>query len=85
MARTPRLSAPRTRAHLQLAPGLSRWLLAALLLWNPDDFLAFATAPFTAATVLLAPPITVGLMVDARHHKRTGGQLRLGPTRSASG
>jgi hypothetical protein len=37
-------------------------------------------AQVTDATVLLAPPITVGLMVDARHHKRTARQLRLGPT-----
>ena len=57
--------------------------LAALLLWQPDDFLAFATALFAAATVLLAPPITVGLMVDVRHQKRAGGQLRLGPAPSA--
>ena len=60
-------------------------VLAALLLWQPDDFLAFATALFAAATVLLAPPITVGLMVDARHQKRAGGQLQLGPARSAGG
>jgi hypothetical protein len=60
-------------------------VLAALLLWQPDDLLAFVTALFTAATVLVAPPITVGLMVDARHQKRTGGQLRLGPAPSASG
>jgi hypothetical protein len=60
-------------------------VLAALLLWQPDDFLAFATALFAAATVLLAPPITVGLMVDARHQKRTGGRLRLGPAPSAGG
>ena len=60
-------------------------VLAALLLWQPDDFLAFATALFAAATVLLAPPVTVGLMVDARHQKRTAGQLRLGPTPSATG
>jgi hypothetical protein len=60
-------------------------VLGALLLWSPDDFLAFATALFAAATVLLAPPIAVGLMVDARHQKRTGGRLRLGPARSARG
>lgn len=60
-------------------------VLAALVLWHPDDFLAFALALFAAATVLLAPPITVGLIVDARHQKRTGGQLRLGPAPSASG
>ena len=47
-------------------------VLAALVLWSPDNFLAFVTALFAAATVLLAPPITVGLIVDARHQKRSG-------------
>jgi len=47
--------------------------------------LAFLTAGASAATVLLAPPITVGLIVDARHQKRSGGQLRLGPASSAGG
>ena len=60
-------------------------VLAALLLWQPDNFLAFAAALFTAATVLLAPPITVGLVVDARHQKRAGRLLRLGPAPGASG
>jgi hypothetical protein len=59
-------------------------VLAALVLWAPDNFLAFAAA-LSAATVLLAPPITVGLIVDARHQKRTGRQLRLGPAPSAGG
>ena len=60
-------------------------VLATLLLWQPDDLLAFATALFAAAMVLLAPPITVGLIVDARHRKRTGGQLRLGSAPGAGG
>ena len=60
-------------------------VLAALVLWQPDSFPAFALALLAAATVILAPPITVGLMVDARHQKRTGGQLRLGPAPGAGG
>ena len=60
-------------------------VLAALLLWQPDNFPAFALALLAAGTVILAPPITVGLMVDARHQKATGGQLRLGPAPSTSG
>jgi len=60
-------------------------VVAAILLWQPDNFPAFALALLAAATVILAPPITVGLMVDARHQKRTGGQLRLGPAPSAGG
>jgi hypothetical protein len=47
-------------------------VLAALVLWGPDNFLAFVTALAAAATVLLAPPITVGLVLDARHQKRSG-------------
>jgi hypothetical protein len=47
-------------------------VLAALLLWHPDNFLAFVTVLAAAATVLLAPPITVGLIVDARHQKHSG-------------
>jgi Domain of unknown function (DUF1707) len=54
-------------------------VLALMLLSQFDDFLAFAAALLTAAILLLAPPITVGLMIDARHQKRAGGQLRLGP------
>jgi hypothetical protein len=50
-------------------------VLAALLLWHPDDLLAFVAALFAAATVLLAPPVTVGLIADARHQKRSGRSL----------
>lgn len=56
--------------------------LAALVLGGFDNYLAFMTAGLCAATVLLAPPVTVGLIIDARHQKRAGGQLRLGPVPS---
>jgi len=59
--------------------------LAALVLVGFDNSLAFMTAGLCAATVLLAPPVTVGLIVDARHQKRAGGQLRLGPAPSPGG
>jgi hypothetical protein len=60
-------------------------VVAAILVWQPDNFLAFALALFAAATVILAPPITVGLIIDAHYQKRTGGQLRLGePSARAS-
>jgi hypothetical protein len=58
-------------------------VLAALLLWQPPS--AGGLALLAAVTVLVAPPVTVGLMVDARHQKRTDGQLRLGTTPSAGG
>ncbi len=60
-------------------------VVAAILLWQPDNFPAFALALFAAATVILAPPITVGLIIDARYQKRTGGQLRLGPAPAQAG
>ena len=49
-------------------------VLAALLHWQPGGA-GFAIALLAAVTVLLVPPITVGLMVDARHQKRSGRQL----------
>ena len=60
-------------------------VLAALLRWQPDNYLAFAMALLAATTLILAPPITVGLMVDARHQKRRGAQLRAGPAPGAGG
>lgn len=54
-------------------------VLAVLLLLQPDNMLAFLLGLGAAATVLLAPPVTVGLIVDARYQKRSGRQLRLGP------
>ena len=58
-------------------------LLVVLMVVGPDNFLAFMTAGLCAATILLAPPITVGLIFDARHERRAGGRLRLGPAPDA--
>ena len=55
-------------------------VLAAVLLWHPDDGLAFMAFLFAAVTLLVAPVVTVGLMVDVRHQKRSGGQLPPGQT-----
>ena len=57
--------------------------LAAILLTNPDNILAFLAALGAIATLILVPPITVGLIIDIRHQKRPGGQLPPGPTPSA--
>jgi len=57
-------------------------VLGVLLLLQPDNMLAFMTAFTAAVTVIVASPITVGLMFDARHQKRSGGQL---PSRPPSG
>jgi hypothetical protein len=53
--------------------------IAALLLLQPDNYAAFALGLSAAVVVILAPPITVGLMIDARHQKRTRALLQLGP------
>ena len=47
-------------------------VLAAIVLLKPDDSLAFMAALGAAATILLAPGITVGLMVDVLHQRRSG-------------
>jgi DUF1707 SHOCT-like domain len=49
-------------------------VLAAVLLSNPDNALAFIAFLAAAATLLLAPVTTVGLIFDVRHQKRSGGQ-----------
>ena len=60
-------------------------VLGVILLWTPDNMLAFVAALTAVATVIVASPITVGLMVDARHQKRSGGRLPPRPPRSAGG
>ncbi len=58
-------------------------VLGLLLWWQPDNGLAFITAFLAAVTVIVGTPIAVGLMVDARHQKRSAGQLPPLPPRSA--
>ena len=48
-------------------------VLAAVLLSSPDNALAFMAFLAAAATLLLAPVTTVGLIFDVRHQKRSGG------------
>jgi hypothetical protein len=79
-ARLPKASDGLTGVCVSMAAAS---VLGALVLWQPDNYPAFALALLAAATVILAPPVTVGLIVDARHQKRSGGQLRLGPAPSA--
>jgi uncharacterized protein DUF1707 len=60
-------------------------VVAAVLLWQPDNALAFMAFVVSALTVLVAPVITVGLILDVRHQKRSGGQIGLATrTRSAT-
>jgi DUF1707 SHOCT-like domain len=60
-------------------------VLAAIVLTDPDNILAFLAALGAVAILILVPPITVGLIIDVRHQKRSGGQLPPGPTPSAGG
>jgi hypothetical protein len=49
-------------------------VLAAVLLSNPDNGLAFVAFVFAAATLIVAPVVTAGLIFDVRHQKRSGGR-----------
>jgi hypothetical protein len=55
-------------------------VLAAVVLTAPDNYLAFTAALGAIATLIVAPVITVGLMIDVRHQKRSGGHLPPGAT-----
>jgi hypothetical protein len=55
-------------------------LIVTMVLVGPDNFGAFAILILCAVVVLLLPPVTVGMAVDARHQRRLRRQLRLGPT-----
>jgi len=50
-------------------------VLAVIVLLQPDNSLAFLAALGAAATILLAPGITVGLMVDVLHQRRSRRRL----------
>ena len=47
-------------------------VLAAIALLKPDNSLVFMAAVSAAATILVAPGLTVGLLVDVLHQKRSG-------------
>jgi hypothetical protein len=46
---------------------------AAILLWQPGSGLAFLAFFIAAVTVLVAPIVTVGMLVDVRRQKRSSG------------
>jgi len=49
-------------------------VVAAILLSNPDNGLAFMAFILAAVTLLVAPIVTVGVKVDVRRQKRPGGR-----------
>jgi Domain of unknown function (DUF1707) len=48
---------------------------AAILVWQPGNGLAFMLFVIAAVTVLVAPIVTAGLIIDVRRQQRSGGQL----------
>ena len=60
-------------------------VLGLILWWAPDNFFAFMMFLLAAATVIVGTPITVGLMVDARHQRRYGGSYRRGHPAAQAG
>ncbi len=50
-------------------------VVVAVLLTNLDNGGAFLAFIMAAVTLLVAPIVTVGVLVDVRHQKRSGGQL----------
>jgi NhaP-type Na+/H+ or K+/H+ antiporter len=49
-------------------------VLAAIVLWQSDNPLAFLLGLLATAVLVVAPVITVGLWADVRHQKRPGRQ-----------
>jgi hypothetical protein len=82
LARPPKASDVRIGVCVIIAAAS---VVAAVLVWQPDDALAFLAFCLAAVALLVAPVITVGLMVDVRHQKRSGRQLPSGPTPGAGG
>jgi len=82
LAELPRAGHVLTGVGLTIAAAI---VVAAVLWWGPDNALAFLAFVLAALTLLVAPVITVGLMLDVRHQKRSGGQLPPGPTPTAGG
>jgi hypothetical protein len=70
------LTRPPTRKDVRIGVGVTiaaAGVVAAILLSSPDNGLAFMAFILAAITVLVAPIVTVGVMVDVRRQKRSGG------------
>jgi hypothetical protein len=79
-ARPPTANDVRVAVYIIIAAAS---VATAILLWQPDNALAFMAFIAAALTLLVAPIVTVGLIFDVRHQKRSGGQLPPGPAPSA--
>jgi hypothetical protein len=70
--------APPTARHVRIGVSVSiaaASVAAAILLWQPDNALAFMAFLIAAVTLLVVPIVTVGVMVDVRRQKRSGRKL----------
>ena len=78
------------RKHFCWVYGLSAFVclgfavVLLLAIGSPQRLRLLPLHAIAAVTMLVAPPVTVGLIVDARHQKRTDGQLRLVPGAAVS-
>jgi hypothetical protein len=54
-------------------------VVSAILVWQPGNGLAFMMFFLAALALLVAPIVTVGMMVDVRRQKKSGGPLPPGP------
>lgn len=72
------LTRPPTSKDVRIGVGVTIvavGVIAAILLSGPDNSGAFMLFILAAITVLVAPIVTVGMMVDVRRQKRPGGRL----------
>lgn len=79
---------PPTAKHVRIGVSVSiaaAGVAAAILLWQPDNRLAFVAFLVAAVILLVVPIVTVGVTVDARRQKRSGGQLPRWPAPGAGG
>jgi hypothetical protein len=66
---------PPTRNDVRIGLGViiaAAGVVAAIVLSNPDNSGAFMVFILAAITLLVAPIVTVGMMVDVRRQKRSG-------------
>jgi hypothetical protein len=67
---------PPTRMDVRIGIGVTiaaAGVIAAILLTSPDNGMAFMAFILAAVTLLVVPIVTVGMMVDVRRQKRSGG------------
>ena len=75
------LTRPPTKIDVRIGVGVTiaaAGVIAAIVLSGPDNSGAFLAFILAAIAVLVAPIVTVGMMVDLRRQKRPRGSLAPG-------